>query len=567
MMASGTREAGGRSYAPRYNVPADRIVSIEHPCIVQNFDNGFKSLGGEAQLEQVLRNKVDESNAKPTPRSGKQECVVGVSLRPHDPLAKKIASTGVATQNVLIKVALPKWTGRKRKRGSDGPFVECSSVSCHSRSLEAPQLLRRMRDNASSYSIEPVGMITDTHRFRSQPDFQMLSDNLPMMQRLKASLAHASYASLKDLQIDLSPGPLKSTEYPLPPSLTPAPVPYRYDYRQAPYVVYKFNEDGVAISQNASKTLFKGQSHSIAADALEVPQEPPSNRGPALRISEEKLSQCIEQLKQLLEKRPLVSSRLVTNTLKDVSASLLREIYCTVGYMFSNGPWRDLLIKYGVDPRTDPKYRFYQALLFQMDSKVAPKQAKEDATSDTRRKTSPNSHIFDGTVYMEGGKVWQLCDITDPLLYRLLHENPPRAVCDPYASGWIQTDIMAKVRVIMKDKLNYLASGQVPPEQDYLDFLQGLQDKETTDAPFDGARYNDHVRKLNSNLAVMIGNLNRTRQAKESGRNHRPKTQAQASEDGGNGGAEDSEEDDGIGEDDELEFEEANMYDAPREEG
>jgi len=509
---------------------------------------------------------VSESITRSTLRSAKQEPVVGVSLRPHDPLAKKIASTAVPTQNVLIKVSLPKWTGRKRKRGSDGPFIDHCPALPHNHSLNAPELLRRMQDNQSSYSIEPVGMITDTHRFRSQPDFQMLSNDLPMMQNLKASLAHPSYALLKDLQVDLSPGPLKSTEFPLPPSLTPAPTPYRYDYRQAPYVVFKFNEEGMAISQNASKTLFKGQSHSIAADAKEVPQEPPSNRGPALRISEERLSRCIEQLKKLLERRPLVTSRLVTNTLKDVSASMLREIYCTAGYMFSNGPWRDLLIKYGVDPRTDPKYRFYQALLFQMDSKVAPKAANEHATSDTRKRTGPNSHMFDGTVYMEDGKVWQLCDITDPLLYRLLHEKPPRAVCDPYASGWIETDVMAKVRVIMKDKLNYLAAGQIPPEQDYLDFLQGLQDKVTTAAPFDGARYNDHVRKLNSSLAVMIGNLNRTRVAKESGRSHKPVTQAQASEDGGNGVEGDFEDDDGLNEDDGMELEETDVYNRPREE-
>jgi len=39
-------------------VPQDRIVCIEHPCIVKNIDNGVKSLGGEQQLQavRVLRN-------------------------------------------------------------------------------------------------------------------------------------------------------------------------------------------------------------------------------------------------------------------------------------------------------------------------------------------------------------------------------------------------------------------------------------------------------------------------------------------------------------------------------
>lgn len=36
-----------------HGVPGRRIVAIEHPGIVRNFDNGIKSLGGEAQLKHV----------------------------------------------------------------------------------------------------------------------------------------------------------------------------------------------------------------------------------------------------------------------------------------------------------------------------------------------------------------------------------------------------------------------------------------------------------------------------------------------------------------------------------
>ena len=36
-----------------YVVPQERVVSIEHPCIVRNFENGVKSLGGEPQMKHV----------------------------------------------------------------------------------------------------------------------------------------------------------------------------------------------------------------------------------------------------------------------------------------------------------------------------------------------------------------------------------------------------------------------------------------------------------------------------------------------------------------------------------
>lgn len=36
-----------------HGVPGPRIVALEHPGIVRNFDNGLKSLGSEAQLKHV----------------------------------------------------------------------------------------------------------------------------------------------------------------------------------------------------------------------------------------------------------------------------------------------------------------------------------------------------------------------------------------------------------------------------------------------------------------------------------------------------------------------------------
>lgn len=53
MGSTQVRSIAGSSSAPTYTVPVERIVSIEHPCIIKNFDKGFKSLGGEAQVKHV----------------------------------------------------------------------------------------------------------------------------------------------------------------------------------------------------------------------------------------------------------------------------------------------------------------------------------------------------------------------------------------------------------------------------------------------------------------------------------------------------------------------------------
>lgn len=34
-------------------IPPNRIISIEHPCIVRNLDKGLTSLGGEPRIKHV----------------------------------------------------------------------------------------------------------------------------------------------------------------------------------------------------------------------------------------------------------------------------------------------------------------------------------------------------------------------------------------------------------------------------------------------------------------------------------------------------------------------------------
>lgn len=42
-----------KEVAPWLLVPQDAVVSIEHPCVVRDVDNGIKSLGGEVKLSKV----------------------------------------------------------------------------------------------------------------------------------------------------------------------------------------------------------------------------------------------------------------------------------------------------------------------------------------------------------------------------------------------------------------------------------------------------------------------------------------------------------------------------------
>ena len=105
-------------------------------------------------------------------------------LNPESPFCKPIMSHNAESNNVVLKVTVPKRTGRKRKRGSDGPWqgdVEIGDATdATSRAdqvqsvarLDDPKILRRkLEDNVDKYKVEAVGVIKHTHRFRGLADF------------------------------------------------------------------------------------------------------------------------------------------------------------------------------------------------------------------------------------------------------------------------------------------------------------------------------------------------------------------------------------------------------------
>ena len=119
---------------------------------------------------------------------------VAASLRPDDPFAKKILSNHVKAGNILLKVTVPKRTGRKRKKGTTGPFLTEEEIQAQAREqnqsreshaqnpkakpkpvygpdcpyVDGATVFRSIQDNVDQYAIEPVGMVKDVHRFRSR---------------------------------------------------------------------------------------------------------------------------------------------------------------------------------------------------------------------------------------------------------------------------------------------------------------------------------------------------------------------------------------------------------------
>lgn len=222
-------------------------------------------------------------------------------------------------------------------------------------------------------------------------------------------------------------------------------LPFNYNYLQNPYV--RTTETGDTINLTAVKQV----GYFISADepAPTGPQLPPDCTDP-------RAMEIIADLEEVFRERPVWTRRSLTNRLdtKLRNWNELKRCLNYTAYQFKGGPWRDGVVPYGIDPRTDPKYRVYQTLMFKLARRDKQEQVwySMDKSQASSGKEAGQSHVFDGESYCTDGKVWQVCDITDPLLKELLDNAPIRPTWD-VNSGWYHGGLWAKVKAMMKTKL------------------------------------------------------------------------------------------------------------------
>ena len=231
----------------------------------------------------------------------------------------------------------------------------------------------------------------------------------------------------------------------------------------------------------------------ITHDAASVPTAPPSQL-PALESLDLRCQRAVYQLRGLLEERPIWTRRALTNQVI-YAEGVLKYAWQYAGYMFRSGPWREALVRFGLDPRVDPQYRIYQTFMFQIsieERKSNKTKWVEERTKYRRvmkgKKRDDQSHIFDGRKISLDGKTWQVCDVTDPLLRRLLATDNLRTTCEvslrrpahsvnlltttttnqTRCDGWYHNGLWAKIKTIFKEKARCLLSGkEVPSDVDF----------------------------------------------------------------------------------------------------
>jgi hypothetical protein len=102
---------------------------------------------------------------------------------------------------------------------------------------------------------------------------------------------------------------------------------------------------------------------SIRATAKQIPNKAPE----LLRVLQpgENLESVVRQIKKyMLETQPIITPRVLHNVIKFHTEEEIYEALPYCGYSFQKGPWADTLVTFGIDPRNDPQYRFFQTFHF-----------------------------------------------------------------------------------------------------------------------------------------------------------------------------------------------------------
>ncbi|RFU35212.1 hypothetical protein B7463_g1097, partial [Scytalidium lignicola] len=479
--------------APVYTFKPREVVAVEHPMVIKNIDNGLKTFGRTPALREIIDTEDFEG-------------CIPLYLRYNDPMCAPVLSHNAPTSNLLLKITVPKRTGRKRKRGTQDPFdihsgnataisasdsmsEETSRLRTHSRLDQPAKILRSLKDNVGRYKIEPVAEIERTHRFRALADFTQSAAHGPFMGNFRETVLtgksmrmivpfykvytclYSAVEKMREFKFDPSRGPKPNDEIIPPPSLTDHPLPQNWGYHQNPNIRLEVNSttgENVLINQSRPSKVDMAY---LAPDVEKIPD------GPLFPVPHDPMLQSlVSELKKVLEERPIWTRRALANRVGDVPGIYLFKIALQyIGYQFRAGPFRDAVIKFGVDPRTDPKYRIYQTLFFKVydDEERAPGTPWQDIRSEYKRRAfqgldNTTNHIFDGKSFTLDGKVWQACDITDPLLFNLIATAPLRDKCENKTTdGWFCNGRWAKVKAIMRTKLMAIRVQKTLSDEDF----------------------------------------------------------------------------------------------------
>jgi general transcription factor 3C polypeptide 5 (transcription factor C subunit 1) len=350
-------------------IPATELVALEFPGIVPQRStlplNVATVLGGHQRIAANLQNATYDLRFS------------------QDPFAHPIVGEAIQTGNILVRVdkLVHKVTGQVK------------------------------------YEFTVVGRITKTFRFRALCDFQYSPPANDPMVKLRAQMTTLDTALLN------SPSP---EETPIdqctfaPPSFSTVRHPLQYKFKQNTNLKSVAHDDDGEQLINISKrekTLYIKHDFKSPAPTAPTAEIVADGARPAV-------AKIVAIIKDMFDERPIWSRLAVESHIPFWHNRVdLTNALAQIAYVGASGPYRLLWIKYGVDPRVDKQLRTYQIVDFKNRANIPRRhpsfQAKRQEEGLLQDVVKP--YIFDGASTNNVAGFYQLCDIFDPELHKLIH--------------------------------------------------------------------------------------------------------------------------------------------------
>lgn len=168
----------------------------------------------------------------------------------------------------------------------------------------------------------------------------------------------------------------------------------------------------------------------------------------------------VSKIKECFQLRP-IWSRFALLCVCQCTPLMLRLILPAFSFSFENGPFRNLWVSYGYDPREDPKSKIYQLLdtriFISPNSIDRSNQMNSNEIQTDWIKQSNETKKFDENGYkfrLESLSSirrtnFQLCDIELEEVQQILHENDGKESEFTEKDGWLERGTIDRIRSIM----------------------------------------------------------------------------------------------------------------------
>lgn len=151
----------------------------------------------------------------------------------------------------------------------------------------------------------------------------------------------------------------------------------------------------------------------------------------------------VSKLKAVFEERPVLTRIYANSKVPEISYTDLAKILPVFAFCLVDGPWRNCWLKYGVDPRSDPRYRMYQVVQCRNNLISESLEPAEHGTEDV-----PEYQFYGTTAGTHFGS-YQFIDIHYKPLTDLVQSATPVTACMKQ-DGWFPKGFVNNVRRIIR---------------------------------------------------------------------------------------------------------------------